>query len=130
MEAIKRDKRVLNSNYSERQNDIHHCLLPNHLLFLHHHLSRKHRKEMHSHLHQNQNQCVEQPNSVLPNGPNHPGPGPEGIPMGDVSPDMRVTWILRSDVTDRLEVKPPPYKPELRQNTDRHKTFSEAELQN
>lgn len=36
---------------------------------------------MHSHLHQNQNQCMEQPNRMLANGPNHPGPGPEEIPM-------------------------------------------------
>ncbi|KAJ8014861.1 hypothetical protein DPEC_G00020170 [Dallia pectoralis] len=32
-----------------------------------------------------QNQCVEQPNRMLANGPNHPGPGPEEIPMVDVS---------------------------------------------
>ncbi|KAJ0050102.1 hypothetical protein NL108_012000 [Boleophthalmus pectinirostris] len=40
------------------------------------------RKKMH-HIHQNQNQCVEQPNRMLANGPNHPGPGPEEIPMAD-----------------------------------------------
>ncbi|KAM3842882.1 pro-neuregulin-2, membrane-bound isoform-like, partial [Diretmus argenteus] len=43
----------------------------------------KQRKKMQSHLHQNQNQCVEQPNRMLANGPNHPGPGPEEIPMVD-----------------------------------------------
>uniref|UniRef100_A0A672FI82 Neuregulin 2b n=1 Tax=Salarias fasciatus TaxID=181472 RepID=A0A672FI82_SALFA len=45
--------------------------------------TEKQRKKMHSHLHQNQNQCVEQPNRILANGPNHPGPGPEEIPMVD-----------------------------------------------
>ncbi|XP_070407305.1 neuregulin 2b isoform X4 [Nothobranchius furzeri] len=44
---------------------------------------KKQRRKMHSHLHQNQNQCVEQPNRMLANGPNHPGPGPEEIPMVD-----------------------------------------------
>ncbi|MED6277764.1 hypothetical protein CHARACLAT_016792 [Characodon lateralis] len=48
--------------------------------------TKKQRKQMQSHLHQNQNQCVEQPNRMLANGPNHPGPGPEEIPMVDVSP--------------------------------------------
>lgn len=40
---------------------------------------------MQRHLHQNM--CVEQPNRMLANGPNHPGPGPgpEEIPMVDVS---------------------------------------------
>lgn len=40
---------------------------------------------MQSHLHQNM--CVEHPNRMLANGPNHPGPGPgsEEIPMVDVS---------------------------------------------
>ncbi|XP_057706733.1 pro-neuregulin-2, membrane-bound isoform-like isoform X3 [Corythoichthys intestinalis] len=42
--------------------------------------TKKHRQH---HLHQNQNQCVEQPNRMLANGPNHPGPGPEEIPMVD-----------------------------------------------
>lgn len=45
--------------------------------------TKKQRKKMQRHLHQNQNQCVEQPNRIIPNGPNHPGPGPEEIPMGD-----------------------------------------------
>ncbi|KAK7899454.1 hypothetical protein WMY93_020307 [Mugilogobius chulae] len=44
--------------------------------------TKKRRKKMH-HIHQNQNQCVEQPNRMLANGPNHPGPGPEEIPMAD-----------------------------------------------
>uniref|UniRef100_A0A8C7J854 Neuregulin 2b n=1 Tax=Oncorhynchus kisutch TaxID=8019 RepID=A0A8C7J854_ONCKI len=43
--------------------------------------TKKQRKKMHGHL--NQNQCVEQPNRMLANGPNHPGPGPEEIPMVD-----------------------------------------------
>ncbi|KAM9833181.1 neuregulin 2b isoform 2-T2 [Syngnathus typhle] len=45
--------------------------------------TKKHRNRMQHHLHQNQNQCVEQPNRMLANGPNHPGPGPEEIPMVD-----------------------------------------------
>ncbi|XP_077389227.1 pro-neuregulin-2, membrane-bound isoform-like isoform X1 [Festucalex cinctus] len=45
--------------------------------------TKKHRSRMQHHLHQNQNQCVEQPNRMLANGPNHPGPGPEEIPMVD-----------------------------------------------
>uniref|UniRef100_A0A673BXF9 Neuregulin 2b n=1 Tax=Sphaeramia orbicularis TaxID=375764 RepID=A0A673BXF9_9TELE len=45
--------------------------------------TKKRRKKMQSHLHQNQNPCVEQPNRMLANGPNHPGPGPEEIPMAD-----------------------------------------------
>ncbi|XP_077466158.1 pro-neuregulin-2, membrane-bound isoform-like isoform X2 [Stigmatopora argus] len=48
--------------------------------------TKKHRQHQ---LHQNQNQCVEQPNRMLANGPNHPGPGPEEIPMVDVSPNSR-----------------------------------------
>lgn len=75
---------------------------------------------MHSHLHQNQNQCLEQPNRMLANGPNHPGPGPEEIPMVDVSPNSRSTQqqrqeqvILRSGLTDELEVKSPPDYPAL-----------------
>lgn len=43
-------------------------------------------RQIQNHLHQNQNQCVEQPNRMLANGPNHPGPGHEEIPMVDVSP--------------------------------------------
>lgn len=39
---------------------------------------------MHSHLHQNQNQCMEQSNRIVANGPN-PRPGTEDIPMVDVS---------------------------------------------
>lgn len=72
---------------------------------------------MHNHLHQNQNQCVEQPSRMLANGPNHPGPGAEEIPMVDVSPNsrntqqMQVQVILRSGLTDRLEVKSPPDNP-------------------
>uniref|UniRef100_A0A3Q2PP67 Neuregulin 2b n=1 Tax=Fundulus heteroclitus TaxID=8078 RepID=A0A3Q2PP67_FUNHE len=48
--------------------------------------TKKRRNQMQNHLHQNQNQFVEQPNRMLANGPNHPGPGPEEIPMVDVSP--------------------------------------------
>lgn len=49
---------------------------------------------MHSHLHQNQNQCMEQPHRMLANGPNHPGPGPEEIPMGDVSVCLSVCLYI------------------------------------
>uniref|UniRef100_A0A665X2W3 Neuregulin 2b n=1 Tax=Echeneis naucrates TaxID=173247 RepID=A0A665X2W3_ECHNA len=60
---------------------------PDHVLFLHCHLSsRKQRKKMQNHLHQNQNQCVDQPTRILSNGPNHPGPGHEEIPMVDYIP--------------------------------------------
>lgn len=48
-----------------------------------HFLTRKQRKKMHNHL--RQNMCPEHPNRNLANGPNHPGPGPEEIPMVDVS---------------------------------------------
>ncbi|XP_072252292.1 pro-neuregulin-2, membrane-bound isoform-like isoform X2 [Leuresthes tenuis] len=44
--------------------------------------TKKQRKKMQSHLHQNQNQCVEQPNPMA-NGPKPPGPGTEEIPMVD-----------------------------------------------
>uniref|UniRef100_A0A3B1IRJ0 Neuregulin 2b n=1 Tax=Astyanax mexicanus TaxID=7994 RepID=A0A3B1IRJ0_ASTMX len=45
--------------------------------------TKKQRKKMQNHLHQNM--CVEHPNRMLANGPNHPGPGPgpEEIPMVD-----------------------------------------------
>ncbi|CAM4617279.1 unnamed protein product [Leuciscus chuanchicus] len=43
--------------------------------------TKKQRKKMHNHLHQNM--CAEHPNRMLANGPNHPGPGPEEIPMVD-----------------------------------------------
>ncbi|XP_030648648.1 neuregulin 2b [Chanos chanos] len=43
--------------------------------------TKKQRKKMHNHLHQNM--CAEHPNRMLANGPHHPGPGPEEIPMVD-----------------------------------------------
>ncbi|XP_067350561.1 neuregulin 2a isoform X5 [Channa argus] len=43
--------------------------------------TKKQRKKMHNHL--RQNMCPEHPNRNLANGPNHPGPGPEDIPMVD-----------------------------------------------
>ncbi|KAL3042969.1 hypothetical protein OYC64_020811 [Pagothenia borchgrevinki] len=43
--------------------------------------TKKQRKKMHTHL--RQNMCPEHPNRNLANGPNHPGPGPEEIPMVD-----------------------------------------------
>ncbi|XP_041948462.1 neuregulin 2a isoform X3 [Alosa sapidissima] len=43
--------------------------------------TKKQKKKMHNHL--RQNMCVDHPNRNLANGPNHPGPGPEEIPMVD-----------------------------------------------
>ncbi|XP_036403652.1 pro-neuregulin-2, membrane-bound isoform-like isoform X2 [Megalops cyprinoides] len=43
--------------------------------------TKKQRKKMHNHL--RQNMCADNPNRNLANGPNHPGPGPEEIPMVD-----------------------------------------------
>ncbi|KAK0133780.1 Pro-neuregulin-2, membrane-bound isoform [Merluccius polli] len=43
--------------------------------------TKKQRRMMHNHL--RQNMCPEHPNRNLANGPNHPGPGPEDIPMVD-----------------------------------------------
>ncbi|KAJ3588863.1 hypothetical protein NHX12_009717 [Muraenolepis orangiensis] len=43
--------------------------------------TKKQRRMMHNHL--RQNMCPEHPNRNLANGPNHPGPGPEEIPMVD-----------------------------------------------
>ncbi|RVE63802.1 hypothetical protein OJAV_G00140030 [Oryzias javanicus] len=43
--------------------------------------TKKQRRNMHNHL--RQNMCPEHPNRNLANGPNHPGPGPEEIPMVD-----------------------------------------------
>lgn len=48
---------------------------------------------MHNHLHQNM--CAEHPNRMLANGPNHPGPGPEEIPMVDVSMLIYLLHILK-----------------------------------
>ncbi|XP_065143221.1 neuregulin 2a isoform X7 [Paramisgurnus dabryanus] len=43
--------------------------------------TKKQRKKMHNHM--RQNMYVDHPNRNLANGPNHPGPGPEEIPMVD-----------------------------------------------
>ncbi|XP_030216332.1 neuregulin 2a isoform X2 [Gadus morhua] len=43
--------------------------------------TKKQRRMMHNHL--RQNMCPEHPNRNLANGPNHPGPGPEELPMVD-----------------------------------------------
>ncbi|XP_021447134.2 neuregulin 2a isoform X4 [Oncorhynchus mykiss] len=43
--------------------------------------TKRQRKKMHNHL--QQNMCADHPNRNLANGPNHPGPGPEEIPMVD-----------------------------------------------
>ncbi|KAG9340137.1 hypothetical protein JZ751_021856 [Albula glossodonta] len=43
--------------------------------------TKKQRKKMHSHL--RQNMCADHPTQTLINGPSHPRPGPEEIPMVD-----------------------------------------------
>ncbi|XP_028669315.1 pro-neuregulin-2, membrane-bound isoform-like isoform X2 [Erpetoichthys calabaricus] len=43
--------------------------------------TKKQRKKMHNHL--RQNMCPDHQNRNLANGPNHPGPGPEELPMVD-----------------------------------------------
>ncbi|XP_072562591.1 neuregulin 2a isoform X2 [Paramormyrops kingsleyae] len=43
--------------------------------------TKRQRKKMHNHV--RQNMCADHPNRNLANGPNHPGPGPEEIPMVD-----------------------------------------------
>ncbi|XP_029107355.1 neuregulin 2a isoform X1 [Scleropages formosus] len=43
--------------------------------------TKRQRKKMHNHV--RQNMCGDHPNRNLANGPNHPGPGPEEIPMVD-----------------------------------------------
>ncbi|XP_027012109.1 neuregulin 2a isoform X6 [Tachysurus fulvidraco] len=57
---------------------------------------RKQRKKMHNHL--RQNMCLDHPNRSLANGPNHPGPGPEEIPMVDyISKNVPATErVMRS----------------------------------
>lgn len=55
---------------------------------------RKQRKKLHNHL--NQNMCAEHPNRMLANGPNHPGPGPEEIPMVDVSSPALVCFLIKN----------------------------------
>lgn len=42
-----------------------------------------------------QNVCADHPNRCLANGPNHPGPGPEEIPMVDVSHPLYRRGSLR-----------------------------------
>ncbi|KAL0993946.1 hypothetical protein UPYG_G00115910 [Umbra pygmaea] len=44
--------------------------------------TKKQRKKTHNHL--RQNMCADHPNQILANGPNHPGPGIEEIPMVDL----------------------------------------------
>ncbi|XP_038133555.1 neuregulin 2b isoform X4 [Cyprinodon tularosa] len=59
--------------------------------------TKSQRRQMQNHLHQNQNQFVEQPNRMLANGPNHPGPGPEEIPMVDyISKSVPTTECVMS----------------------------------
>uniref|UniRef100_A0A3Q2PMZ5 Neuregulin 2b n=1 Tax=Fundulus heteroclitus TaxID=8078 RepID=A0A3Q2PMZ5_FUNHE len=63
--------------------------------------TKKRRNQMQNHLHQNQNQFVEQPNRMLANGPNHPGPGPEEIPMVDVSPHSSNTQRVENNSSNQ-----------------------------
>ncbi|XP_060746528.1 neuregulin 2a isoform X3 [Tachysurus vachellii] len=58
--------------------------------------TKKQRKKMHNHL--RQNMCLDHPNRSLANGPNHPGPGPEEIPMVDyISKNVPATErVMRS----------------------------------
>ncbi|XP_062867690.1 neuregulin 2a isoform X2 [Trichomycterus rosablanca] len=58
--------------------------------------AKKQRKKMHNHV--RQNMCLDHPNRSLANGPNHPGPGPEEIPMVDyISKNIPATErVMRS----------------------------------
>ncbi|XP_017348057.1 neuregulin 2a isoform X4 [Ictalurus punctatus] len=58
--------------------------------------TKKQRKKMHNHL--RQNMCLDHPNRSLANGPNHPGPCPEEIPMVDyISKNVPATErVMRS----------------------------------
>nr|XP_043897825.1 neuregulin 2a isoform X2 [Solea senegalensis] len=61
--------------------------------------TKKQRKKMHNHL--RQNMCPEHPNRSLANGPNHPGPGPEEIPMVDyISKNVPATERVIRPVTE------------------------------
>ncbi|XP_055082702.1 neuregulin 2a isoform X2 [Periophthalmus magnuspinnatus] len=61
--------------------------------------TKKQRKKMHNHL--RQNMCPEHPNRNLANGPNHPGPGPEEIPMVDyISKNVPATERVIRPVTE------------------------------
>ncbi|XP_033908560.3 pro-neuregulin-2, membrane-bound isoform isoform X3 [Acipenser ruthenus] len=59
--------------------------------------TKKQRKKMHNHL--RQNMCADHQNRNLANGPNHPGPGPEEIPMVDyISKSVPATeHVIRHD---------------------------------
>uniref|UniRef100_A0A3Q2CZ96 Neuregulin 2a n=1 Tax=Cyprinodon variegatus TaxID=28743 RepID=A0A3Q2CZ96_CYPVA len=62
--------------------------------------NRKQRKKMHNHM--RQNMCPEHPNRNLANGPNHPGPGPEEIPMVDyISKNVPATERVTRPATER-----------------------------
>ncbi|XP_038129875.1 neuregulin 2a isoform X3 [Cyprinodon tularosa] len=62
--------------------------------------TKKQRKKMHNHM--RQNMCPEHPNRNLANGPNHPGPGPEEIPMVDyISKNVPATERVTRPATER-----------------------------
>uniref|UniRef100_A0A3B5MHB2 Neuregulin 2a n=1 Tax=Xiphophorus couchianus TaxID=32473 RepID=A0A3B5MHB2_9TELE len=62
--------------------------------------TKKQRKKMHNHM--RQNMCPEHPNRNLANGPNHPGPGPEEIPMVDyISKNVPATEQVIRPATER-----------------------------
>uniref|UniRef100_A0A667ZP26 Neuregulin 2b n=1 Tax=Myripristis murdjan TaxID=586833 RepID=A0A667ZP26_9TELE len=60
--------------------------------------TKKQRKKMQSHLHQNQNQCVEQPNPIMINGPKDPGP--EEIPMVYISKNVPTECVISHGAED------------------------------
>ncbi|KAG7258893.1 hypothetical protein CRUP_008383 [Coryphaenoides rupestris] len=61
--------------------------------------TKKQRRMMHNHL--RQNMCPEHPNRNLANGPNHPGPGPEEIPMVDyISKNLPATERVLRPATE------------------------------
>uniref|UniRef100_A0A8C6PLU9 Neuregulin 2a n=1 Tax=Nothobranchius furzeri TaxID=105023 RepID=A0A8C6PLU9_NOTFU len=62
--------------------------------------TKKQRRQMHNHM--RQNMCPEHPNRNLANGPNHPGPGPEEIPMVDyISKNVPATERIIRPATER-----------------------------
>uniref|UniRef100_A0A3Q3BSP8 Neuregulin 2a n=1 Tax=Kryptolebias marmoratus TaxID=37003 RepID=A0A3Q3BSP8_KRYMA len=62
--------------------------------------TKKQRRQMHNHM--RQNMYLEHPNRNLANGPNHPGPGPEEIPMVDyISKNVPATERVIRPATER-----------------------------
>ncbi|XP_037543937.1 pro-neuregulin-2, membrane-bound isoform, partial [Nematolebias whitei] len=62
--------------------------------------TKKQRRQMHNHM--RHNMYLEHPNRNLANGPNHPGPGPEEIPMVDyISKNVPATERVIRPATER-----------------------------